>query len=206
MEQNHRNCGDASQAIKRLITSRHLLAALLMSSFLKLGSIYHAMYGWAHARGQRKACPARLDLFFGDAGEWPGRAGPRQRNILWIISLFIAASRRATSTDKRVVKIDHLSSLHCSFFWGLGGVGGNVAFQQRRLRRRAPGRRASRTSSVPVTTRIAGAGPGSPFGPAAVGTKQRLDLLWGIGGRGECTTAASRSQHGRRKAMISEPT
>src|SRR5215469_9600938 len=93
MEQNHRNCGDASQAIKRLITSRHLLAALLMSSFLKLGSIYHAMYGWAHARGQRKACPARLDLFFGDAGEWPGRGGPRQRNILWIISLFIAATK-----------------------------------------------------------------------------------------------------------------
>src|SRR6516165_3078291 len=38
---------------------------------------------------------------------------------------------------------------------------GNVAYQQRGKTPSA--RRASRTSSVPVTTRIAGAGPGSPF-------------------------------------------
>src|SRR5262249_6544927 len=35
----------------------------------------------------------RLDVFFGDSGEWRGRAGPRQRNIFWIISLFIAATK-----------------------------------------------------------------------------------------------------------------
>src|SRR6516225_1640593 len=65
---------------------------------------------------------------------------------------------------------------------------GNVAYQQRWQRRRAPGRRASRTSSVPVTTRIAGAGPGSPFGPPAIGTKQPPRAMMSV----EPTFVASR--------------
>ena len=68
---------------------------------------------------------------------------------------------------------------------------GNVAYQQRWLRRRA-----ARSPSFQDLIRTGDDAncrcrPGSPFGPAAIGTKQPLDLLWSIGGRGECATAAS---------------